>query len=343
MPVEDFIDGVRKEIAVRGLDGVSARLGSLYLGGGTPSRLGGEGVAAMLAALLDVFELEPDAEVTIEANPDDVSAEAVQCWREAGVNRVSLGVQSFSPRVLEWMHRTHDADAARRAARILVGEGIANWSLDLIYALPAELGRNLESDIDQALKLRPSHISAYGLTVEQGTPLQRWLARGQTSGVDDAAFASEFRLVHDRLSEAGFEHYEVSNYALPERRAVHNSAYWTGVSYVGLGPSAHGFDGLVRRWNAREFVDWSQRVAGGLDPLAGSESLTAEQRELETLYLGLRTKSGVPIESSDELLVSAWETAGWADLRAGRLVLSPDGWLRLDALAAALTEHRSRY
>lgn len=341
--MEAFIGEIRRELRNRGVTGQEEPLQTLYLGGGTPSRLGGSGIEAMMAALRETFPIAADAEVTIEANPDDVSTEAVRAWRAAGVNRVSLGVQSFDPLVLAWMHRTHDAEAARDAAGVLAGEGITNWSLDLIYALPAELERDWRADADAALALGPAHISAYGLTVEQGTPLARWQARGAAGTVDDERFATEFTRLHEWLTGAGYEHYEVSNYGMPGRRARHNSAYWTGAHYLGLGPSAHGFDGAVRRWNAREYADWSRRVEQGQDPEAGRETLSPEQAALERLYLGLRTTAGADRTPGDAPIVDRWVAMGWADTSNGRIVLTPSGWLRLDALVSALTEHRSHY
>lgn len=343
VPVDAFVSGVRTELLNRGISGQGQPLETLYLGGGTPSRLGGEGIRVLLDAIRESFTTSPDAEVTIEVNPDDVAPAAVRSWREAGVNRVSLGVQSFDPAVLTWMHRTHDAATARRAAVVLREEGISNWSLDLIFALPAELPRDWRAEVDAALALAPAHISAYGLTVEQGTPLARWQARGAVSGVDEERYAREFSQLHDWLMSAGFEHYEVSNYAQPGRRAVHNSSYWTGAPYLGVGPSAHGFDGAVRRWNAREYADWLRRVEEGLDPEAGRETLSPEQRTLEDLYLGLRTTRGTERRTGDEKVVDRWIASGWADPGNQRIVLTSSGWLRLDALVAALTDHRSHY
>ena len=334
---------VRAELRNRGINVQGEALQTLYLGGGTPSRLGGLGIASLLEAARETFRLAADAEVTIEVNPDDVTADAVRAWRAAGVNRVSLGVQSFEPAVLTWMHRTHDAATARRAAEVLVGEGMTNWSLDLIYALPDELQRDWRADVTAAITLRPPHISAYGLTVEQGTPLARWQARGTVSGVNEDRFAREFTQLHDWLSDAGYGHYEVSNYAQPGRRARHNSAYWSGTPYLGIGPSAHGFDGSTRRWNAREYAEWSRRVVEGRDPEEGSETLTGEQRGLERVYLGLRTAEGADMRDGDAPLVDRWIVMGWAEVVQGRITLTPSGWLRLDALVSALTDHRSHY
>jgi oxygen-independent coproporphyrinogen-3 oxidase len=186
-------------------------------------------------------------------------------------------------------------------------------------------------------------VSLYGLTVEVGTPLRRWVDRGLTVEQPEEGYATDFLTAHRMLASAGFEHYEVSNYARPGRRARHNSAYWTGVPYVGLGPAAHGFDGETRRWNVRGYAAWREQAAAGSDPLEGSERLTEANRVAEAVYLGLRTDAGLLIVETDRPLVASWVDAGWATLsHDDRVRCTPEGWLRLDALATALTHHRSR-
>jgi len=344
VPVDEYVHALAAELDVR-RPTLDARrpLETLYLGGGTPSRLGGEGIARTIALLRSVFALAPGAEVTVEANPEDVDRDVVARWREAGVTRVSLGVQSLDPRVLRWMHRTHAVDAVHRAVEALHHSGISDWSLDLIYALPPEVERDWPADVGAALALAPTHLSAYGLTVEEGTPLARWRDRGEVHVAEEERHEADFLTAHALLAAAGFEHYEVSNWARPGFRARHNSAYWRGVPYLGVGPGAHGFDGTVRRWNEREYVRWRERLAGGEDPLGGDERLTGEQRALESAYVGLRTSEGVRVDARDALLVDRWIGEGWAERVGDRLRLTPMGWLRLDALVAALTEHRSRY
>ena len=343
VPAAAFADTVAAEIRLRGLGGGTHVLDTLYLGGGTPSRLGPEGVTRLLHELGTAFQLAPSAEVTLEANPEDITPGAVSAWREAGVNRVSLGVQSLDPGVLAWMHRVHTAQQARDAVAILRDSGIGSISLDLIYALPSVLARDWARDLEESIALGPDHVSCYGLTIETHTPLARWQARGDVAPAGEDSWEREFLAAHDRLRSAGYEHYEVSNYALPGRRAVHNAAYWVGAPYVGLGPSAHGFDGEARRWNLRDFTAWERAVAGEADPVEESETLLPEQRQIEEIYLGLRTDRGVATSGGDESLARSWRDAGWAVSDAGRLRLTPLGWLRLDALATALTQHRSRY
>ena len=343
VPVDEYLGALEAEIRARFGARQPSEVDTIYLGGGTPSRLGGVGVARALELVQRQFHPAAGAEITIEANPDDVSPEAAALWRAAGVNRLSLGGQSFDDKVLAWMHRTHDSTTTARAVRSARSAGITNLSLDLIFALPESLERNFENDVQRLLELDPDHVSLYGLTIEPRTPLGRWVARGLTVEQPEEGYEADFLDAHRLLTGAGFAHYEVSNYGRPGYRARHNAAYWAGVPYVGLGPSAHGFDGQVRRWNVRHYADWRDRALANADPMEGSESLTAENRVAEAVYLGLRSDAGLPIAPSDRPVVDRWTGAGWVDLAGdGRIRCTAEGWLRLDALAAALTHHRSR-
>jgi len=341
VPVDDFVDALAREIRVRFPNSRHA-VDTVYLGGGTPSRLGHDGVQRVLELVRSHFSPTSGAEVTIEANPEDVSTDAAARWRGAGITRVSLGIQSFNDDVLRWMHRTHDAPQAVRAASILEQAGFDDWSLDLIFALPPEIDRSWGDDLARAIDLGPAHISCYGLTVEPHTPLQRWRERGQVHEADEERYEAEFLEAHDRLTSAGFEHYEVSNYARADQRARHNAAYWQRVPYVGLGPSAHSFDGAIRRWNTREYVAWRERTLSGQDPVEGVESLDAESVSIEEAYLGLRTAAGIQVGSANADDFYRWSELGWANVVGGRGQLTPAGWLRLDSLVADLTDVRSR-
>jgi oxygen-independent coproporphyrinogen-3 oxidase len=344
VPVDAYLAGIEAEIQLRFPHdaGDPWALDTVYLGGGTPSRLGGDGVRRLLEVLRRRVVLTSDAEVTLEANPDDVSADTVAAWVAAGVNRVSLGTQSFDDKALAWMHRVHDASRAVDAVATVRRGGIENVSLDLIFALPEILGRSWECDLERALALAPSHVSLYGLTIEQSTPLGRWVARGEVAEPPEERYEAEFLRAHEAMIAAGFEHYEVSNFAQPGRRSRHNSAYWSGVAYAGIGPSAHEFDGLQRRWNVGSYEHWRRRVVNREDPVAGSEVLTVENRLTEAVYLGLRTSSGLRLSDQEVGAVLPWIEAGWASVEPdARLVLSAPGWLRLDALAQSLTTARS--
>src|SRR6266851_6118491 len=306
IPAEEYVNAVLAELVMQrrsspgwvdpGGGTSEPGLDTLYLGGGTPSLLPVPELSRLITSLLRAFPStpSPDAiEATLEANPEDVTPESARAWRDAGVNRVSLGAQSFDDRVLAWMHRSHDAARIGAAVHALRGAGIDNISLDLIFALPAELRRDWGRDLDLALALLPSHLSLYGLTVEDRTPLARWISRGAASPPDDERYACEYLLAHERLAAAGYHFYEISNAARDGHRSRHNSAYWSGRSYVGLGPAAHSFDGRVRRWNLSAWEAYRRAVLAGRSPMESEEVLTPEQRELERLYLSLRTDEGV--------------------------------------------------
>jgi oxygen-independent coproporphyrinogen III oxidase len=343
VPVEEYLAALAAELATRFGQEPPEEVDTIYLGGGTPSRLGGAGVARALDLVRRYFPLAPHGELTIEANPEDLTPEAADAWVAAGVNRLSLGSQSFDDRVLAWMHRTHDASAIERAVSVARASGISNLSLDLIFALPEAVGRDFEADVARLLALEPKHVSLYGLTVEPATPLGKWVASGATTERREEGYEEEFLAAHALLTAGGLEHYEVSNYGRPGFRSRHNSSYWAGVPYVGLGPAAHGFDGETRRWNTRAYAAWRDRALAGQETMEGSERLTKENRIAESVYLGLRSDLGLALQPGDERLVDAWAAAGWVESAAdGRLRCTPLGWLRLDALAAALTHLRSR-
>ncbi len=346
VPVDEYVGALEAELALRlgaaPRPELRARIDTLYFGGGTPSRLGGAGVARAVSVLARWFAWDGGAEVTLEVNPDDVTPAAAAEWRAAGVTRASLGSQTFDPAALAWMRRAHTADQVERAVTDLRGAGIDDLSLDLIFALPDAVARDWRADVCRALALEPTHLSLYGLTVEQGTPLGRWAARGDVTEADEDRYADEFLAAHDLLGAAGFEHYEVSNFARPGRRARHNSAYWRGVPYLGLGPSAHGFDGERRRWNVSAYAEWARTLAAGGDPMGGDELVDGDARVAEAVYLGLRTRDGLCLLPGEAERAERWVSAGWAELDGGRLRLTATGWLRLDALAADLTVLRSR-
>lgn len=343
VPVDEYLRALDAELSIRFGGDSPVEVDTIYFGGGTPSRLGGEGLARAVEIVTQRFVPVRGAEVTAEANPEDIVASSVAAWRDAGINRLSLGAQSFDDAALQWMHRTHDSDAIGRAVRSARDAGITNLSLDLIFALPASLRRDFPRDVQRLLALEPDHVSLYGLTIEPATPLGRWVARGTTLEQPEEGYEADYLAAHRLLASAGYEHYEVSNFARPGRRAIHNSAYWSGVPYVGVGPAAHGFDGVSRRWNARGYADWRDRAISAADPIEGDEELSAENRLAEAVYLGLRSDAGLPASPGDSRLVGPWIEAGWMT-RSGddRLRCTAEGWLRLDSLAAALTHHRSR-
>ena len=342
VPVAQFVTAVAREWDIRHRDSHFS-LDTLYFGGGTPSKLGSEGVARLMDVVTSRAELRQGAEVTLEANPEDVDVDTARRWRQSGVNRVSLGVQSFDDVALSWMHRTHDALTARRAIEVLREVGFDNLSIDLIFAAPSQVTRTWERDLETAIQLSVPHVSVYGLTIEPQTPLGRWVARRSVDEAPEERFEREYLLADDRLTSAGLQHYEVSNYGLPGFHSRHNWAYWRRCPYGGLGPSAHEFDGAVRRWNSAPYADWEMRVRGGESPTVGSETLLPGQHTAEEVYLCLRTSAGVQITAPERAHIAPWLEAGWATVDDdARLCVTPIGWLRLDALASDLTLFRSR-
>ncbi len=340
VPSDLYVEAVLREWSLWQADPVwdlSSQVQTIYFGGGTPSRVATTAIRQLLERIYADRVVAPDAEITLEANPEDVTVDAAAAWRAAGVNRVSLGAQSFDPGVLQWMHRTHTAAHVAQAVDALRCAGIENLSVDLIFGLPAALNRDWPADLERAFALQPEHLSLYGLTVEAHTPLGRWTARGEVTPVDEDRYAAEFLLAHTALRARGYEHYEVSNAARPGQRARHNSAYWRRASFIGLGPSAHSGFGTERRWNVREWSAYERLLSAGKSPSEGRELLDPAAIRLEELYLGLRTCEGLPLDQVPTPLAQRWQSDGWATERGGRVQLTPEGWLRLDALVPAIT------
>jgi oxygen-independent coproporphyrinogen-3 oxidase len=323
------------------------RLDTLYVGGGTPSLLGAGAMAGLGGALRRHAGWDADAvEWTCEANPESFDLPLARDWRAAGVNRISLGAQSFDEGVLRWMGRMHGADGPGRALAAARAAGFDNVSIDLIFGLPGRLGRDWAADLDRTLQLAPEHVSLYGLTAEAATPLGRWVREGKEALADEDRYADEFLLAHERLTAAGYEHYEVSNFGLPGRRSRHNSAYWTGAPYAALGPGAHAFYPPERRWNLRGWEAYQESIQRRQLPVEGQEHVSAEDAALERVWLALRTDLGYDAVAATPTqldLARLWEAQGWADLGGGRVRLTADGWLLLDRLAVdfdAAARHR---
>jgi putative oxygen-independent coproporphyrinogen III oxidase len=339
VPSEAYVSAVLREWSLWQSEQAwqeSPGIRTIYLGGGTPSRLSPDSVGRLLDRLAHDRQVDAGAEITLEANPDDVTPESVMAWRAAGVNRISLGVQSFDPRVLGWMHRVHTVDQIFRAVDAVRADGIPDLSVDLIFGLPQAQDRDWSLDLDQAFSLEPDHVSLYGLTVEAHTPLGHWASRGEVTPVDDETYAAEFLAAHAALIARGYEHYEVSNASLPGHRAKHNSAYWQRAPFIGLGPSAHSGLGRERRWNVRDWPAYQRLLLAGSSPMEGRERLDDQAIALEELYLGLRTTDGLPEHRIPAGIRGRWQHEGWASSGVDRVRLSPEGWLRLDALVASI-------
>lgn len=339
-PVDAWLDAIEQELLLqikeRGWE-TPLQLDTIYVGGGTPSLIGGEGMLLLREVLARVAEWHPrEVEWTAEANPETFTPEVATGWREAGVNRLSLGAQTFHEPALRWMGRLHGAEGPGRAMGIARDAGFENVSLDLIFGLPERLGRSWERDVEGVLALEPEHVSLYGLTAESATPLGRWVREGREVMADEERYAEEFLLAHERLKVGGFEHYEVSNFGRPGHWSRHNLAYWTGAPYAALGPGAHGFDPPLRRWNLRDWDAYRGSVARGSLPVEGEEVVGPEDALLERVWLGLRTTEGIVESEMGQVqrdLSRLWAQCGWAEFGDGRIRLTAEGWLLLDRLA----------
>jgi len=337
------------------------RLKSVFLGGGTPSLLPPEAMAAILDRLRANFPLEPSAEITVECNPESVSVERLTGYRHAGVTRISLGVQSLDDRILPTLDRLHTAAQAREAFDAARAAGFSDVSADLIYGLPGLDLPTWEATVKGVLGWQPDHLSAYALTLDEGS---LWHARdvsavraaGRRGAGPPPAEASElpilmppeetttaqYRLMTELAAEAGFEHYEVSNYAHPGHRSAHNQIYWRAEEYLGFGPGACGYLGDVRYANVKPVDRWAAMIAAGEAPVDSHEALTPRQRMAERLMLGLRMREGVPAQWMEERaavdgsrlrgVLAAWTERGLLVTEGGRARLTEPGFLLSDAL-----------
>ncbi|HUE95111.1 MAG TPA: radical SAM family heme chaperone HemW [Longimicrobiaceae bacterium] len=341
-PIADWIEAVGHEIALTAADRGWAEplvLETLYVGGGTPSLLGSGAMDALLGALAPFARLGAGAEWTCEANPESFTPELAADWRAAGVDRISLGAQTFSPEALRWMGRLHGPDGPARAVTAARVAGIDNISIDLIFGLPDHLERSWSEDLGRALELEPAHVSLYGLTAEAGAPLGRRVAEGRERLAGEDRYADEYLFAHQRLTEAGYEHYEVSNFAQPGARSRHNQVYWTGEPYAALGPGAHAFYPPLRRWNLRSWTAYRDSVVTGTLPLDDEERIGQETGSMEAIWLGLRTDAGYRtsrLSQAGRERIAGWQRQGLAKLGDGRVWLTPEGWLLLDRLAVEL-------
>jgi oxygen-independent coproporphyrinogen III oxidase len=339
-PTQAWLSAVEAELGLlvrqRGWD-LPMPVDTLYVGGGTPSLLGTGAMQALAESLRRYVVWDPaTVEWTCEANPESLTPELACDWRAVGVNRVSLGVQTFHEPALRWMGRLHGTQGVVRAMLAAREAGFENVSVDLIFALPVRLGRDWDADLERALELEPEHLSLYGLTAEPGAPLGRWVADGRERLVDDERYAEEYLLAHERLTAAGFRHYEVSNFARGALVSRHNFVYWSGAPYLALGPGAHAFYPPLRRWNLRSWDAYREAVCAGRLPVEGEERVDAEAAAIERAWLALRTDRGYPLDDAapeQAQLGAAWERRGWATRTAGALRLSASGWLLLDRLA----------
>lgn len=337
-----WLNAIRRELSSVLSGGEAAladELETLYVGGGTPSVLDPE----CIAALADVAGRErmrgSGFEWTVEANPESFTGQVAHGWASAGVNRISFGVQSFDSGALKWMGRLHSAAEAGEAVARAKSAGVVNLSVDLIFGLPGSVGRDWRDDIERALHLDVPHVSLYGLTVEEATPLARFVREGRVAMAGEARYRDEYLYACEALAAAGYRHYEVSNFARPGFASLHNRACWRGAPYLGLGNGAHSYVGGRRWWNERDWARYARRVEGDGSGRAGSEALTSQQRRLEALWLALRTARGVEenaVGRPAAPLLGTWRNRGLAVDAGDSVRLTPNGWLMLDELTLEL-------
>lgn len=336
-PVDDFIDAIGKEWQMRRHE-LDKDPETTYIGGGTPSLLTADRFER-LCTLLPVSErLE---EFTVEVNPDDVTPEKAAVWKNCGVNRVSMGVQSLDDAELRAVGRRHDSAMAVEAYRILRNAGIGNISLDLIFGLPLQTLASWKSSVDRIVTLRPEHLSAYMLSVEQGTRLYARMLKGEFHENDEETLVRMYAYLCERAAQCGYEHYEISNFALPGRRAVHNSNYWKFRPYVGLGPSAHSFDGRCRRVNCNSLKTYLSRIDHGM-PAYEIEDEDDVDILNDRIMVALRTSdgldlSGLPTEARVRLMKTARRFIHERMcLHRDRLIIKEDSYMVSDAIIREL-------
>lgn len=291
-----FVESLIEEIkSYSGTSYVEEPVQTIYIGGGTPSLLSLSQIEQILMALTNTFRLDLE-EVTLEMNPDDVTAEYLDGLRELGVNRASMGVQSFNPELLTFMNRAHNREEALECLEILSKSGFQTFTVDLIYGNPGQTLEQLEADIDQLLEFDPVHISAYSLTIEPNTRLGKQVKLGRIIPQEDDKVADHFSLLNTMLGKAGIHRYEVSNYSQAGHEAIHNSNYWQHENYLGMGPGAHSFwwSEAARRWNNKS--DLKAYLADPKTIKQNVEKLTLGQLAEERLMMGLRTREGVSLE-----------------------------------------------
>ena len=337
--VDAYVDACVRDLAQRAL----APVDTVFFGGGTPSLL----PADQLVRILDAIPRATGAEVTVECNPDSIDVEKLRAYAGAGVDRVSLGVQSMRPHVLLALGRTHDPDNVARAVEGARAAGIERWNLDLIYGTPGESVDDWAATLDAALALEPGHVSAYALTVEAGTPLGRAVSAGERAAPDDDDQATKYELADDRLTAVGLPWYEVSNWARPGEECRHNLLYWHGGSYTAIGCAAHGSAALPgggrrRWWNVRTPERYVAAIAAGRSVEAGDETLDAPAEAAEAMVLALRTAAGIklPLPGADPFRVDSCLddlcAAGLVDRAGDRVVLTRRGRLLGNEVAIRL-------
>lgn len=311
---------------------------TIYIGGGTPSMLDDSSLQLIIEAIRQESSLNSTAiseplqddeamlqEITMEANPGDITLERAQAWRKMGINRLSIGVQSLDDELLQLIGRRHTAEQARKAVATAQAAGFDNISIDLMYALPSQTMEQWQKDVAEALQMDVQHISTYGLIYEESTVLMTLLDHGVIEAVDEDTEMQMYDYLVEQLAANNFEHYEVSNFALPNRQSRHNSSYWNNTPYIGLGAGAHSYDGQVRQWNISDLDTYiAQAMAHQLQP--EKEVLSEEQRHTERVMLGLRTNSGISIDEIDRSKAQPYIAQGMLMEKDNRIVATTNGY-----------------
>jgi len=267
---------------------------TIYFGGGTPSLLSEKEVTSILSSIKEKYSVDKDAEITLEANPDDITIEKLNTWKNAGINRLSIGIQSFIERDLLWMNRAHNAKQALECIRAAREAGFENFSIDLIFGIPNLSNEEWKENIQQVIDLNVPHIACYALSVEPKTALQKMIALKKKEDVNTDIQAEQYLILMQMMCEAGYEHYEISNFAKPGFRSRHNSSYWQGKKYIGIGPSAHSYNGKMRMWNKANNSIYIKSIKENIIPFE-EEILTENQRLNEYIMTSLRTIEGMDL------------------------------------------------
>jgi oxygen-independent coproporphyrinogen III oxidase len=341
-----IVNAIAREIVLRKSYLPAADIETIYFGGGTPSMLDEQELEMLLGTIRQHFKVSDGAEITLEANPDDLDKNKLQQLQRAGVNRLSIGIQSFHGQHLQFLNRVHSAEEAQHCVRMAQDAGISNISIDLIYAIPAESHQILQSDIKKAFALNVSHISAYCLTIEPQTAFGSWLKKKKIKPIDEEFAAEQFEILIRSLAENGYEQYEISNFARNSQYSYHNSSYWKQRPYLGVGPSAHSYDGKSRQYNVSNNAKYLQAITEDSIP-ATIEQLSAADQTNEYLLTGLRTKWGVDrakleilslgtFQATHEKELAAMIEKGWLLDQDGTLLLTQKGKLFADRVASDL-------
>jgi oxygen-independent coproporphyrinogen-3 oxidase len=334
-----WLQALRTELGLAAARLDAPTVNTVFVGGGTPSLLGGARMATLLDMVREHFALALDAEVTTEANPESAWPDFFAATRAAGYTRVSLGMQSVSPQVLGVLDRIHTPNRSAAAAREALQAGFEHVSLDLIYGTPGENDDDLLRSVDTAVETGADHVSAYALTVEDGTALARRVRSGELAAPDDDVLAHRYELVDARLAEAGMSWYEVSNWSRPGGECRHNLGYWDGGQWWGAGPGAHGYVGATRWWNVKHPNTYAEKLADAALPVAGFEQLGPDALHTEDVLLRMRLRQGLPLAALDAAERGRAESAvadGLLAPRGDRLVLTPRGRLLADGVVRSV-------